>query len=194
MPGQYPIDLGLTGLGYEYTAYAFNADAYSSGGAGSAGSNGVEVLYSVNGLSLHLSASDTNDRVAGTVAYSFGDWTVAAGMQDSSSAADTEATVSVSGNIGAANVALVWADNGTSGDHVVLAGGYDINASTNIEAYVADADAFANSSYGIDFNHSLGGGTSIRGGVASLSSGLVRAGPALWQQTPIRSFGKSFWQ
>ena len=36
MPGQYPIDLGLTGLGYDYTAYNFRGDAYSSGGAGAA--------------------------------------------------------------------------------------------------------------------------------------------------------------
>ncbi len=32
MPGQYDIDLGLTGLGYDYTAYNFRGDAYSSGG------------------------------------------------------------------------------------------------------------------------------------------------------------------
>ncbi len=46
MPGQYPIDLGLTGLRYDYTAYNFRGDAYSSGGSGAAGQNGVEVLYS----------------------------------------------------------------------------------------------------------------------------------------------------
>ena len=43
MPGMYPIDLGLTGLGYDYTAYNFRGDAYSSGGLGNSGDNGVEV-------------------------------------------------------------------------------------------------------------------------------------------------------
>ena len=175
MPGQYPIDLGLTGLGYEYTAYAFNADAYSSGGAGSAGSNGVEVLYSAGDFSAHLSASDTNDRIAGYVAYTFSGWTVALGAQDSNSAADTDWTASISGSLGIADIALAYADNGTNGDHVVLAGKFDVGASTNIEAYVADADAYAETSLGVDFNHDLGGGTSLRGGVARLGNDSVRA-------------------
>ena len=37
MPCQYPIDLGLTGHNYDYTAYNFRGDAYSSGGLGNDG-------------------------------------------------------------------------------------------------------------------------------------------------------------
>ena len=40
---------------------------------------------------------------------------------------------------------------------------------------IADADYFAETSYGVDFNHDLGGGTSLRGGVASRGNGFVRA-------------------
>ncbi|HSF92479.1 MAG TPA: porin, partial [Paracoccaceae bacterium] len=69
MPGMYSVDMGLTGLGYDYTAYNFRGDAYSSGGCGACDSNGVEVLYSMGDLSLHVSASDTNDRIAGYLAY-----------------------------------------------------------------------------------------------------------------------------
>jgi outer membrane protein OmpU len=72
-------------------------------------------------------------------------------------------------------VTLAWADNGTDGDHVVLAGRFDVGAATNVEVYVADADYFSDTSYGIDFNHDLGGGTSLRGGVASRNDGNVRA-------------------
>ncbi len=97
MPGMYPIDLGLTGLGYDYTAYNFRGDAYSSGGAGSAGSNGVEVMYSAGDLSIHVSASDTSDRIAAHAAYTFSGWTVALGVQDSDNAADTEFAASVGG-------------------------------------------------------------------------------------------------
>ena len=56
------------------------------------------------------------------------------------------------------------------GDHIVLAGRFDVGAATNVEVYVADADYFEETSYGIDFNHDMGGGTSLRGGVASLGN------------------------
>lgn len=175
MPGMYPIDLGLTGLGYQYTAYNFRGDAYDSSGNGAAGSNGVEVMYSFGDLSVHVSASDTNDRIAGHAAYTWSGWTFALGAQDSDDDADTELAASVGGSFGPADVTLAYADNGTDGDHIVLAARFDVGAATNVEAYVADADYFAETSYGIDFNHDLGGGTSLRGGVASLGNDDVRA-------------------
>ena len=175
MPGQYPIDLGLTGLGYEYVAYGFNADAYSSGGTGASGSNGVEVMYSAGDLSLHVSASDTNDRVAAVAAYSMSGWTVALGGQESDDKGDTEFTATVGGTIGPVSVGLAYADNGTNGDKTVLSGSFAAGAATNIEAYYADDSLEADASYGVDFNHSLGGGTSLRGGVASKHSGQTVA-------------------
>ena len=172
MPGMYPIDLGLTGLGYDYTAYNFRGDAYSSGGLGASGSNGVEVLYSMGDFSVHVSASDTSDRLAAHVAYTWNGWTFALGGQDSDNAADTELAASIGGSIGPVDMTLAYADNGTGGDHVVLAGRFDVGAATNVEVYYADADSFADDdSYGIDFNHDLGGGTSLRGGIAKLGSG-----------------------
>ena len=182
MPGMYPIDLGLTGLGYDYTAYNFRGDAYSSGGAGASQQNGVEVMYSMGDLSMHVSASDVSNRVAAHVAYKMNDWTFALGAQDSDNVADTEFAMSVGGTVGPAAVTLAYAKNGddtgvgtTTGDHFVLAAKFDVGAATNVEVYVADADYFAETSYGVDFNHDLGGGTSLRGGVASRGNGLVRA-------------------
>ena len=167
MPGMYPIDLGLTGHNYDYTAYNFRGDAYNSDTNGSAGSNGVEVIYSIGDFGIHISASDRNDRVAAHVKYSYAGYTFALGGQDSSSAADTELAASVSGSFGIADVTLAYADNGTAGDHVVLAGRFDVGAATNVEVYVADADQWAETSYGIDFNHDMGGGTSLRGGIST---------------------------
>ncbi|KEJ90429.1 porin [Sulfitobacter donghicola] len=167
MPGMYPIDIGLTGHNYDYTAYNFRGDAYSSGGLGDGGDNGVEVLYSAGDFSLHVSASDTDDRIAAHVAYTWNGWTFALGAQDSDNAADTEFAASVGGSFGIADVTLAYADNGTAGDHIVLAGRVDVGAATNIEAYVADADQWADTSFGIDFNHDMGGGTSLRGGVST---------------------------
>ncbi|MEP1926477.1 porin, partial [Marinobacter sp.] len=77
MPGQYPVDMGLTGLGYDYTAFNDRGDQYSSSGSGAAGANGLEVLYSAGDLAVHVSASDDNDRVAGYVAYTWSGWTFA---------------------------------------------------------------------------------------------------------------------
>jgi outer membrane protein OmpU len=175
MPGQYPIDLGLTGLGYEYTAYAFNADAYSSGGLGSSGSNGIEVMYSMGDFKAHVSASDTNDRIAAYGAYTFSGWTVALGVQDSTDAGDTEMTATIGGTVGPVSLGLGYADNGTNGKRTVLTAGMDVGAATNVEAYYADDSLKADASYGIDFNHDLGGGTSLRGGVASKFNGQTVA-------------------
>ncbi|UOA25564.1 porin [Pseudosulfitobacter sp. DSM 107133] len=175
MPGQYPIDLGLTGLGYQYTAYNFRGDAYSSGGSGAAGQNGIEVMYSAGDLSVHVSASDVNDRIAGHIAYTWNGWTFALGAQDSNVTTDTDWTVSAGGSFGIADVTLTYADNGTAGDHWVLAGAFDAGAATKVEVYVSDADYFMDTSYGIGVHHDLGGGTSIRGGVASMGTGDTRA-------------------
>lgn len=178
MPGQYPIDLGLTGLGYDYTAYNFRGAAYSSGGDGSSNTNGVEVIYSAGAFGVHASYDEPtsgNDRLAAHVSYTTNGWTFALGAQDSDTATDTEWTVSAAGSLGVADVTVAYADNGTDGDHWVVAGRFDVGASTNVEAYVADADYFADTSYGVDFNHNLGGGTSLRGGIAHRQSGDINA-------------------
>jgi outer membrane protein OmpU len=174
MPGMFPIDLGLTGLGYDYSAYT-GADAFSSDGSGAAGSNGLEVLYSMGDLSMHLSASDIKDRVAGHVAYSVAGYSFALGVQDSSDAADTELAASASATVGPADMTLAYADNGTGGDRIVLAARFDVGAATNVEAYVSDDESQDDTGYGIDFNHNLGGGTSLRGGIAKRMSGDTRA-------------------
>ncbi|MCX7565664.1 porin [Sulfitobacter sp. F26169L] len=169
MPGMYPIDLGLTGHSYDYTAYNFRGDAYQSGSLGSAGANGVEVLYSAGDFSAHLSASERGgvDRIAAHVAYSWNGWTFALAGQDSDVASDTEFAASVGGSFGIADVTLAYADNGTAGDHVVLTGRFDVGAATDIEVYVADADYWEDTGFGIDFNHDMGGGTSLRGGIST---------------------------
>ncbi|HBB85631.1 MAG TPA: porin [Sulfitobacter sp.] len=175
MPGQYPVDMGLTGLGYDYTAFNDRGDQYSSSGSGAAGANGLEVLYSAGDLAVHVSASDDNDRVAGYVAYTWSGWTFAVGGQDSDSAADTEWTASAGGSFGIADVTLAYADNGTGGDRVVLAARFDVGAATDVEVYVADnsdsTDSANDTGYGVDFNHDLGGGTSLRGGVVKQIDG-----------------------
>jgi len=178
MPGQYPVDMGLTGLGYDYTAYA--GDGYTSRGVGVSGTNGVEVMYSAGDFSAHISASDTNDRVAAFGSYTMNGWTATLAAQDSNEVTDTEFAASVAGTIGAVGVGLSYTDNGTNGARTVLSGSMDVGAATNVEVYYAsdDNDALAlaeDDSYGIDFNHDLGGGTSLRGGVVKRFAGNTQA-------------------
>ncbi|UWR26153.1 porin [Sulfitobacter sp. S223] len=173
MPGMYPIDLGLTGHNYDYTAFNFRGDAYASGGLGNGGDNGVELLYSFGDFSVHVSASDTDDRIAAHAAYTWNGWTFALAAQDSDYDYDTEFAASVAGSFGIADVTLAYAKNGDDdatglgGDHIVLAGRFDVGAATNVEVYVADADYWDDTAFGIDFNHDMGGGTSLRGGVST---------------------------
>lgn len=185
MPGQYTIDLGLTGHEEDYTVYNGRGDAYSSGGAGASTSNGVEVIYGIGDFGAHLSASDTNDRIALMGFYEFGNFVFAAGIQDSDDDFDTEWTIAVEGTVGLFDFGVAYASNGDEGfgtdvngngvidgaenlggDHWSIMARFDVGAGTNVEAYVADADYFESVGYGIDFNHDLGGGASLRGGVS----------------------------
>jgi len=182
MPGQYPVDMGLTGLGYDYTPY--QGDGYTSRGAGLSGNNGIEVMYSAGDFAAHISATDDKalniTRVAAYGAYTFSGWTVALAVQDSDVATDTEVSASVGGTIGPVAVGLSYTDNGTSGDRIVLSAGMDVGAATNVEFYYAKDDndlgaTLDDDSYGIDFNHDLGGGTSLRGGVVKRFNSATQA-------------------
>lgn len=174
MPGQYPVDIGLTGHSYEYAAIGVGGfDSYSSGGDGRSNDNGVEVIYTAGDFRAHVSASDVNDRRALHVAYTFSGITAALGVQDSDVDTDTETTITVGGTFGPAFVNLAWAEAGNGDERVVLAGRFDVGAATNIEAYILDDSN--GDGWGLDFNHNLGGGTSIRGGISETIEGTTLA-------------------
>ncbi|MGR3562659.1 MAG: porin [Heliomarina sp.] len=173
----------------------FDWDAYSSSGAGA---NGIEVLYSAGAFSGHVSYSTDNgptsvDRIAVNVAYSFGDWTVAAAAQDSDIIGEDKAVLAVYGDIGAFGVRLAYADNDGI-DKFGLYGNMDIGAASNILLFVtsedqADAGAIAQGrdnrdnsvanagdlggegeSYGIHYSYDLGGGASFEAGAVRSSN------------------------
>jgi outer membrane protein OmpU len=124
---------------------------------------------------------DGSTRTAFGVDYLFNGITLEAAVQDSDRANDTEFQVGALGSFGAFDVSLAYAELGTDGGRTVLTGRYDIGAATNIEAYIVDQEdvgtfaAGTDTGYGIDFNHDLGGGTSLRGGVAKRISGATVA-------------------
>lgn len=125
---------------------SFNWDAYSSGGGGV---NGVEVLYSANGFTGHISYSAQNgttatpaqtSRVGAMVAYTFGDWTAALSFQDSDALFQDKAVFTVAGNLGQFGVRFAYADNDGI-DKWGLYGNMDIGAAGNLLLYVTDEGA-----------------------------------------------------
>ena len=193
MPGMYPVELGLTGLSYDYIlnqAGGYSA-TYDSDGNGAAGRNGVEVLYAMGDLKAHLSYSELDDttlsargdfdgdlegeRIEGYLAYTFSGWTVALGLQDSDIAGDTELALTVGGNVGVADLTFGYADNGTGGDAFAITAAFDIGAATRLTAVVLDQESYTDTVYGVGVTHDLGGGTSLRGGVQNNRNGATVA-------------------
>ncbi|WP_163848242.1 porin [Pseudooceanicola aestuarii] len=182
MPNLYTGSIGLSGLGYANVVSSFGADDFQSTGTGR---NGVEVIYDGGQFGGHISYSNSDadgtvngvtlERTAGHVSATFNTITVALGFQDSNVATDTEWALTVGGKIGMGTVALAYADNGTAGDKFTLSGDFEVGSATSVQAYYTNDEAQVDEdAFGIGFKHDLGGGASLRGGVAE-THGTTRA-------------------
>jgi outer membrane protein OmpU len=180
MPGVYGASAGLTGLGWggvlanTDATSAWGFDAYSSSGNGA---EGVEVIYSGGSVTAHLSYSDTDlgsaaDRTAAYVSYAMGDWTVAAGMQDSTDADEDMTLVTVGGKVGDFGVGVGYADVGGE-TKLALNGSATFGAAT-VSAYVADEESAAENPMGLGVSYDLGG-ASVVAGVARTVDATTRA-------------------
>ena len=180
MPGVYSASAGLTGLGWggvlantSETGY-WGWDAYSSSGNGA---EGVEVMYTAGSFSAHLSFSDSDlgsgaDRTAGYVSYAMGDWTVAAGMQESTDDDEDKTLVTVGGKVGDFGVGFGWADNG--GETKIALNGSATMGALTISAYVADEESATDQPMGLGVSYDLGG-ANVVGGIARTAAGVTRA-------------------
>ncbi len=187
MPGVYGASAGLTGLGWggvvaNTTATgSFGWDSYSSSGNGV---EGVEVIYSAGAVTAHLSHSDeslgsdygttstTTTRTAAYVSYAMGDWTVAAGMQDSDDNDEDKTIVTVGGKVGDFGVGIGYADNG--GETKLALNGSATFGATTVSVYVADEESATDNPMGLGVSHDLGG-ASLVGGIARTAAGANRA-------------------
>ena len=180
MPGVYSASAGLTGLGWggvltnTVATGSWGWDAYSSSGNGA---EGIEVMYSAGSFSGHLSYSDTDlgsagNNTAAYVAYTMGDWTVAAGMQDSSVNTNDKTVLTVGGKVGDFGVGIGYADNG--GETKIALNGSATFGATTVSAYFADEESATDSPMGLGVSHDLGG-ASLVGGVARTAAGTTRA-------------------
>jgi len=180
MPGVYSASAGLTGLGWggvlanTAATGSWGWDAYSSSGNGA---EGVEVMYSAGAVSAHLSYSDSDlgsaaDRTAAYVSYTMGDWTVAAGTQDSTDADEDKTLVTVGGKVGDFGVGFGWADNG--GETKIALNGSATMGAVTISAYVADEESATDQPMGLGVSYDLGG-ANVVGGIARTATGQTRA-------------------
>ncbi len=180
MPGIYSPSAGLTGLGWGGLVTntvgkgSWGWDAYSSSGNGA---EGVEVMYSAGSLSAHLSYSDSDlgsaaNRTAAYVSYAMGDWTIAAGMQDSSVATEDKTVLTVGGKVGDFGVGIGYADN--DGVTKIALNGSATFGATTVSMYVADDESATDNPMGLGIKHDLGG-ASLVGGVAQTAAGVTRA-------------------
>ena len=172
--------VGLEGNGFHSLATnnaggSWGWTAYSSGGAGA--TNGVEVIYSANGLRLH--AADTDGATAYGASFSMGDITVGAGYEDLD-AGGSITLITAGMNIGNGWVALAHGINesaaGVDVTKTSLKGGYDVAAGMNVYGFVATEDA-GNAS-GVGMSMDLGGGASFDAGytTTAASRGVLSAG------------------
>jgi outer membrane protein OmpU len=184
MPGMYAGSVGLTGLGYGNRVDNFGSDNYTSGASGRFG---FDVVYSAGAFGVHLThtfddaylaaSNVAASRTALVASYAMGDYTFALGLQDSDVAAtDADWAFTAGGTFGAVDLTLQVADNGTNDTKYGIAGNYNMSAATSIQGYINvdtraafDAPGGEDMNMGLGFVHNMGGGTSLRGGVASLA-------------------------
>ena len=170
MAGLYSGSVGLTGLGWGNVVSNFGSLAYSSGGAGSAGTKeAAEVIYSMGdyGFAVATDGTDTEYGVSATMSG----WTVAVSASDTDTAANAEWVATLGGKIGGVSLGLATAEAVNGNSSTTVSAAFDVAAATSVTVYYNDdeANTVEDKSYGLGFVHGLGGGTSLRGGVVSVN-------------------------
>ncbi len=172
LPNLYDGAVGLTGLGF--------LSAVTSGAAGfqsnNSGQDGVRLDASFGGADLAVAFTDsdnsitTDDAISASIAYTFGDWVVAVGHEDTNGVGVTTATLGGSfGNFGID--AVVSDNNGTTA--MSLSANTSLDSGLGLSAFAAD-NGGANTAFGIGFTYGLGGAT-LAGGVVSDFNQNMRA-------------------
>jgi outer membrane protein OmpU len=166
--------VGLEGNGFHSLATnnaggSWGWTAYSSAGAGA--TDGVEVIYSANGLRLH--AHDTDGSTAYGASYAMGDVTVAAGYEDLD-AGGSITLITAGMNIGEGWAAIAHGINesaaGVDVSKTSLKGGYNVAPGTSVYGFVASEDAGDASGVGVSMD--LGGGASFDAGYTNTAASL----------------------
>ena len=179
----FGFEPGLIGQTGHYATFGGGPiDAYSARGRGV---NGINVKYEIADFTVMASYSEDFDDRGGInvdlgdfeafeigASYAFGSWTAAAayGTADGGGGnADYDNefwTATLTGSIASADVAFFVGDSDIDGDDVAygISGAFPIGASTTIEAsYAGGGGDDKDDTFGVGFDHSLGGGVKLTG-------------------------------
>lgn len=188
----FGFEPGLVGQTGQYANSGVSLPAFASTGAGA---NGINVKYEMGDFAFMASYTDdhsVND--GGTIggddatvsagdsyeigaSYTFSAWTLGAvyGQFEPAGGGGMEDWIvaTLSGTIGIADVSFLISDFEGDDDAVFGASAsIPVGAATNILASVSDGGADGNdTSYGLGFRHSLGGGVRLDGMVGSNAAG-----------------------
>ncbi len=162
--------MGLEGNGFRSLAANtvsnggnFGWTAYQSAGAASA-IDGVEVIYSMNGIGLHVHSTDTSYGVAAN--YRFADYVVAAAYEEFDNN-DYVLFLSAGAKFGAFDGAISYAETeyaNVKADKVSLRAGYNANDALYVYGFVADENNGVDETFGLGASYALGGGASVEAG------------------------------
>ena len=175
--------VGLEGNGFRSLATntvsnggRFGWTAYNSAGAGA--TDGVEVIYSMNGLGLHAHSTDGSYGVGAN--YALSDYKVAVAYEEFDGG-NSILFASVGGKFAGFDAALSYADTsfgGVSAEKFSLRGGYQANDALYVYGFASTENNSAGEAFGLGASYGLGGGASIEGGWTQTEAGdnLVSAG------------------
>lgn len=194
----FGFEPGLIGQTGQYANSGVSLPAFASTGAGN---NGISVKYEVGDFAVMGSWTDDHDTNDGSTAgadefiesyeigasYTFSGWTVGAVYGNFEQTAGFEAdgttavaasdndfwVITANGSLGIADVSFLISDFDGDDDTVFGASAsFPVGAATSILASVSDGGATGNdTSYGLGFRHSLGGGVRLDGMVGSNEKG-----------------------
>lgn len=193
----YGYGIGLTALIEHNTPFYSNGLPIGGFGAGSQNATTLKARYTTAGFTVAASYSETKAAAAditiithtGTLAttetitnsaavaatdefqigagYDFNGTSVGVAYGDDN-AVGSFWVATVSGDFGAVGYSVIIGDADVFTDMAYGASmNYEISSATSVQALIADGANDADMTYGVGFKHSLGGGVTLKGGVAS---------------------------
>ncbi|WP_299423611.1 porin [uncultured Shimia sp.] len=176
------------GHGVGYTGFLDQAANFSGFqkvgfGNGQAASQTIKALYSISDFTVNASYTLNDTTIAGAdenwqigAGYNFGAHRIGA-MYGDDKMAGKQWAIGADGSFGDFSYAALVGDNDTVNDTMFgLSGAYAVSAAGSITGFVSSGGGSGlDTSYGIGYSHSLGGGVSLAAGVGSNSAGNTQA-------------------
>ncbi|MFY0659169.1 MAG: porin [Shimia sp.] len=176
------VSWGGNGVGYTgFLDQAANFTGFDKKGFGNgaAASQTIKALYTISDFTVNASYTLNDTTIAGAdeswqigAGYNFGAHRVGA-MYGDDKASGKQWAIGADGSFGDFSYAALVGDNDTVNKTMYgLSGAYAVSAAGSITGYVSGGGLAANdTSYGIGYSHSLGGGVSLATGVAKAPGG-----------------------